>query len=147
MAKRNNNNFFIQMRTQYGENFLQFIDSRSLQLKSLQIFRQIARGQVNVQEEGKYFLDQRLLQACLFSVSNKKEFYEISADGVTALDEKIRSTGQATGATVAAVLDYHIRAAEGYNLIYNTLLIINQTRDLSVLLTLAANLSKYRDYI
>ena len=147
MAKRNNNNFFIQMRTQYGENFLQFIDSRSLQLKSLQIFRQIARGQVNVQEEGKYFLDQRLLQACLFSVSNKKEFYEISADGVTALDEKIRSTGQATGATVAAVLDYHTRAAEGYNLIYNTLLIINQTRDLSVLLTLAANLSKYRDYI
>lgn len=137
MARRNNN-FFIQMREQYGENFLNFIDSRSLQLKSLQIFRQMARGQVNVTEEGKYFLDERFLQACIIAIKNKKEFYDISAAGVGTLFQD---------STVAAVLDYHTRASEGYNLIYNILLSINQTRDLSLLLTLVANLSKYRDYI
>lgn len=146
MAKKYNN-FFSQMRNQYGENFLNFIDSRSLQLKCLQIFRQMARGQINVQEEGHYFLDPKLLGACIISVGNKKEFYEISSAGVAALDEKIRSMGQSPDATVAAVLDYHTRASEGYNLINNTLMILNQTRDLSVLLTLVANLSKYRDYI
>lgn len=146
MAKKNNN-FFIQMKSQFGENFLNFIDSRSLQIKSLQIFRQMARGQVDVAENGKYFLDERLMQASLIAIEGKIRFHAISGDGVEALQEKLRAKGTPADANIISVGEYHKRSFEGYTLIRNTLLIINQTRDLSVLLTLVSNLSKYRDYI
>ena len=144
---RINNNFFIQMRNQYGENFLNFIDSRSLYLKAIQIFRQMSRGQIDVVQEGKYFLDERLLQACISAITAKLNMHSISAQGIEALQEKIRLNGGIPDASIIGVGEFHSKSTDGYNLIYNHLMIINQTRDLSVLLTLVANLNKYRDYI
>ena len=54
MAK-DGNDFFSQMKKQYGENFLDYIDSRQLEFKSIQIFRQMARGKINLEENSHYF--------------------------------------------------------------------------------------------
>ena len=65
MANANGRDFFSQSKKQYGDDFLRYMNARDLQLKAPQIFRQMAKGQINVVENGKYFLDRTFLEACM----------------------------------------------------------------------------------
>ena len=52
MAKENN--FFTQNIDRYGENFLDYINARGIQNASINIFRGIAKGKINLDKYGHY---------------------------------------------------------------------------------------------
>jgi hypothetical protein len=148
MAKKNNNNnFFTQMRSQYGENFLNYLDPKTLQSRSIQIFRQMSRGQIDIEENGRYFLDPKLMEASLIAIDGKVILHSISADGVRLLQDHLRQNNGIVGQDIISVGEHHARAAQGYSMIQAALNYINQSKDLSVLIGLVANLSGYRNYI
>ena len=141
------NNFFEQSKKQFGEQFLNFIDIRTLTLKSAQIFRQLARGQINIEEEGQYFLNQNLLEAMINSANAKYELHYISANGLQYQQLDMANKGIEIDSKCLAIMEYHKKCAQGYQLILNTMINIRNTRDTSCLYYLVNSLSNYRNYI
>lgn len=141
------NNFFDQSKKQFGENFLNFMDSRTLQLKSAQIFRQLSRGQINVEDNAQYFLNPQLMEAMLLSSKNKYDLFSISANGLQYQQIDLANKGVELDSKCLAVMEYNKTCAQAYQLIYNTLMTINNTRDTSSLYYLVNALSQYRNYI
>lgn len=151
MSKINNNrsgrDFFSQSKKQYGEEFLKYMNARELQFKSAQIFRQMAKGQVDVVENGKYFLEPQFLEACLITANSKYTLHSISRDGVSLLVNTLVSQGVKVSPDINSVLDFHTRATEAYLEILNTMNIINNSGNTDCLIPMIQKLSNYRNYI
>lgn len=147
MANTNGRDFFSQSKKQYGDDFLRYMNARDLQLKAPQIFRQMAKGQINVVENGKYFLDRTFLEACMIAANSKYVLHSISRDGVDLLIKNMISNNAQITNDMNAVFDFHLRSAEAYGEILNALNIINNTMTTDCLLPLVSRLANYRNYI
>lgn len=147
MANANGKDFFSQSKKQYGDDFLRYMNARDLQFKAPLIFRQMAKGQINVVENGHYFLDPTFLEACIIAANSKCTFHSISRDGVDLLIRTVMANNAQITNEMNAVLDFHVRAAEAYSEILNALNNINNTMNTDCLLPLVNKLSNYRNYI
>jgi hypothetical protein len=137
MAKENN--FFTQNIDRYGENFLDYINARAIQNASINIFRGIAKGKINLDKYGHYFTFNQFLEPCIESARAKYLLYSVSYRGVECL---IRSG--ISSADVVSVLDYHKRCFEAYSIILQELNNIKVDKDVSHLYIMANKLSQYR---
>lgn len=146
-SNKGGRDFFSQSKKQYGEDFLKYMNARDLQFKSAQIFRQMSKGQVDVIENGKYFLEPQLLEACLVTANSKYMLHSISRDGVNMLVNNLVNQGVKVSTDINSVLDFHIRAAEAYSAILNAMNIINNMGTTDCLIPLVQKLSNYRNYI
>lgn len=150
MAKGNNSkgkDFFSQSKKLYGEEFLNYMNARDLQFKATQVFRQLARGQVDVIENGKYFLQPQFLEACIVAANSKYTLHSISRDGVQMLINSLIAQNMKVSNDMNSVFDFHTRATEAYGCILNTLNIINTMGNTDSLIPLVQSLSNYRNYI
>ena len=147
MANANGKDFFSQAKKQYGEDFLRYINARDLQFKAPLIFRQMSKGQINVVENGHYFLDPVFLEACMIAANSKLSLHSISRDGVDLLARNLINSNMQISNDVNAVLDFHTRASEAYGEILNALNSINNTMNTDCLLPLVSKLNNYRNYI
>ena len=92
MAKPNNNknnkkpnDYFTNNIKQRGEGFIQTKSPQELQRDSINIIRQIARGNIDLHANAQYFLDNTLLTNMIVAVNAKRAIETIKRDGVSML--------------------------------------------------------------
>lgn len=153
MAKPHNNNkkrpnYFSQNIERYKDrDFLKYKTPRDFENESIQIFRQLAQGRINVEEHGIYFLEPQFIESLMGSAMTKYNFHRISFDGVTMLVQSFNVYGNQAPQDVMIVLESHRRTCEAYSLIYNGLNAIKMTGDPTNLYQLVNSLSGFRNDI
>lgn len=138
------NNYFTQGIRERGENFIQYKSPRDLQNDALKVFREIARGQVDLQKYGEYFLVPQFLESCLQAAWNKFSFHSISASGVDMLISNYMNQGIMPDDHVIGVKEQHKRTAEAYSIIYHSLCNLRITGELGNLFVLVSKLQNYK---
>jgi hypothetical protein len=141
--KRQQNNYFTNSIKQGGENFLDFKNSNDMKRDAIRMFRDLARGKINIAAHGHYLLNNQFLESCIAACQDKLEYHGISYKGISYM---VSGTGEQS-APVMAVLDFHRRASEAYTIIMNGLLAIKATGDANHLVTIVSNLNNYRNHV
>lgn len=140
--KNNRPNYFKQNIQKFGENFLARKNVNELQMDAIRIFRDIARGNIDIQNEGKYFLDPQFMESCIWSASMKLNLFTTNYRGVLML----YNSGVNDDNTMA-VLDYNKKCMEAYTIIITHLNNIKITADVNYLSAMINNLRNYRNNI
>ena len=109
---------------------------------AIKVFRELARGNIDISVYGKYFLNPKFLEACIISAEIKYNFHLVSAMGVNSLLER-----NIQGQNIYGVYEFHNNAAAAYNLIKSKLTEFRTFGDLNILTDLVLNLTRYRYYI
>lgn len=150
MAKPNNNNkqrqnndYFTKNIKQQGENFIGRKTATELQKDAIFIFRDIAKGNIDISKYGCYFEDDTFLTNCIIAANAKLIYSTISRDGVQALIEKNNMYGVADP-VVYTVLQNHINTVTAYGIILANLTAIQNTNDINYLYVMANQLKQYR---
>lgn len=146
MAKNNNNNnYFTQNIQKFGKDFLLYKNAKELEQESNKIFRELARGRVDLEKHGHYFLNQQFLESCIVNAYNKYTYHNISFTGINYF--VINQPGAGQDMNIITVLEQHRRSAEAYCIILQTLNTIKSTYDYSYLYGLYDKLKNYRNYL
>lgn len=136
------NNYFERNIKNLGPNFLQTKNAMNLQFEAIMMFRDLVRGRIDVREYEEYFRDPQFLDSCIHAASQKQTFYSISFAGVS-----LYANQGSSDPMILAVLDYHQKAAAGYQLLHQGLEAFKLTGQIELLLPIAGQLRNYRDYI
>ena len=146
--KKGNNkgqsNYFTQNIRERGEDFIQFKNSRDLKNDALKIFRELARGQVDIAKHGKYFLNPQFLTSCAQAAQEKYMYHDISRAGVDMYINQVMNNGIMPDSVVIGVKEDHKRKAEAYGLIYESLCRLSYSYDLNDLYVLVNKLQNYK---
>lgn len=137
--KPNRPNYFQQNIQKFGPDFLKAKNADVLQTDAIRIFRDIARGNVNIEVDGPYFLDPQFMESCITAATLKLSLHTINYNGVLGLV----NSGINDPMTLK-VLDYNKRSMEGYNIILTHLNNIRSSGDPNYLMSMASNLHNYR---
>ncbi len=140
--KKKRENYFQQKINQLGPNFMDSLALDRMKLDAVKVFRELARGNVDIDLYGKYFLNEKFLEACISTAETKYNFHLVSAMGV---NELLKQNVQ--GQNIYAVYDFHNNAARAYYIIMYQLTEFRTIRDIRILSDLVLNLAKYRYYI
>lgn len=135
-------NYFQQNIQKFGENFIGQKNAGELEMDAIRVFRDIARGNIDVERDGKYFLNPQFLECCITSASLKLSLYTTQYNGVLML-----VNNGTTDQTTISILEYNKRCMEAYTFIYNHLNNIKVTGDPNYLITMSNNLRNYRNNI
>ena len=140
--KKQRPNYFSQNIQRFGENFLRQKNANELEMDSIRIFRDIARGNIDPEADGKYFLEPQFLESCISGASLKLNLFTTNYNGVLMLV----NSGVSDQMTIS-ILEYNKRCMEAYTIIYNHLNNIKVTGDTNYLVTMSNNLRNYRNNI
>ena len=140
--KKQRPNYFTQNVQRFGDNFLRQKNANELEMDSIRVFIDIARGNSDVENDGKYFLEPQFLESCISGASLKLNMFTTNYNGVLMLV----NSGVNDTMTVS-ILEYNKRCMEAYTIIYNHLNNIKVTGDINYLATMANNLRNYRNNI
>lgn len=143
-GNKNQNNYFIQNIREKGKDFIHYKNPRELQNDALKIFRELARGQINIEDHGMYFLDPQFLASCVYAAESKYQYHAISQTGVDMYITQIMNSGSMPDSIVVGVKEDHKRKAEAYGLIYQSLCSISYTYDINSLYVLVSKLQNYK---
>lgn len=137
----NRSNFFTKNIQRSGENFLESMNAMDMQRGAIMLFRDLARGNVNIETYGVYMLDYQLLENCLIAANGRLTLHSINFTGVsmyaTALSPNIPDN-------VTAILNYDKDCALAYEIIVRELNNLRNTGDLNHLIVMVNNLRNYR---
>lgn len=152
MKPNNNNNrkrnsYFSTNIQQKGENFLEQKNAQQLQNDAIRIFRDLARGNVDLEKYGEYFLDPMMIDACIIAATNKVMYHTISYNGVNYMINYLNSMMQAVDPNIIMVSEDHRKSMEVYTIILQNMQCIAQTKDLNYLPALINNISRFRQNI
>lgn len=140
----NNNNYFAKNIRERGKDFLCYKNARELYNDSRKVFREIAKGQIDLLQYGEYFLDQQFLECCIQSSYTEFAKSSISMQGVELLISQAFNNGQPVDQLTIAVKEDHKRKAEAYCIIYQVMMGIKATHDLNNLFVLPSKLKDYK---
>ena len=73
MARKNYTNYIQNMVSQHGENWIIALKPEDIQRSAKRIFREMIRGQIDYQRDGKYFLDLKFLDNLIIAADNELE--------------------------------------------------------------------------
>jgi hypothetical protein len=145
--KRNNNNYFTSNIQKAGENFMDTKNARDLQFDAIKIFRDLARGNVDIAKYGQYLLDPMMLNACLSAANTKLMYYSISFSGVNCLVNSLSTSGNQIDPNIIMVLEDHRKSMEVYQAILTHFTALRDTGDIGYLVSLVNAISRYRSNI
>lgn len=140
--KKKRENYFQQNINRLGNNFLDLLPLDKIKLDTVRVFRELARGNIDIDVYGKYFMHTKFLEACIETSATKFNLHNISAMGVERL-----IADNIQGYNIGAVYDFHKNAAAAYRLINTKMTEFRYYNDITILTDLVANLVKYRYYI
>ena len=151
MAKGNNqkksNDFFSQMRQKYGQNFMEFVQPNDVLNRGVSIFRDLAKGKINIEENAFCFTVPAFMQTLMTVANSKYTLHTISYMGVNML----ANSGGGGDASVNIVLNFHSRASQAYKIIVDSLGCIMMAQNMeavvSILIAMSNNLKNYRNDI
>ncbi|MGL5751126.1 MAG: hypothetical protein ACRCXT_11400 [Paraclostridium sp.] len=141
------NNYFTKNIRDRGEDFLFYKTAKDLEFDAMSVFRDIARGKVDLNKFGGYFLNTQFLDSLIKVSYEKYCTHQISYNGVSMLINSYASMGQSPDMMVLTVNENHKRLAEAYLIIYNTLMYIKNTNDVTNLYILPNNLNIYKNML
>lgn len=139
----NNNNYFSRNIQQNGVGFIQLKNAQDIQREALKIFRDIARGNIDFEKYGNYFLDPIFLDNLLIACQSKLTVETILRDGVTMLYNSQIQMQQPCDIT-SMVLQDQLQKVEAYTCILQCLTSLKMSKDTAWLYTLSAQLSGYK---
>jgi len=147
--QKNNNNFFTKMIQRYGgDDFLSRINARDIQNSAINLFRDIARGKVDMDKHGHYFLDNQFTDNLLIQANSQHTFHSIN---FTALNWFIMSNptqiSEDSIGVFKGVLEKNRLSYQAYECIIKNLCAVKSTRDLNYLYILTNNLRNFRNNI
>lgn len=136
-------NWFAQQNQRYGENWITLINAEEMQKGAIRLFRDIARGNINIPKDGAYFTNVQFIDNCIVAANSKIIYYGLLLDGLNALSttnpEKMRTSNS------QAVYRNVKMAFEGYGFIVQAMLAIRASGDyVSNLGVLVNNLIPYK---
>ena len=140
--KSNQKNWFGQQIEKFGPEFISNIRADEAQKGAIRLFRDIARGNINIPTEGQYFLDGQFLENCIVAATSKYVYFSILFEGLEAL-ARTDST-RSSDTNYLAVYRNTKNSMAAYGCILNTLNNIKATGDLGFLYTLVNQLNPYR---
>ena len=147
--KKNNNkkgkDYFSQSIERYGgEDFLRFKNAAEIEREAPRIFRDLARGNVNIHKFGYMFLNNQFLSSLIKSANENYEFYNISYQGVNTLMYHIINNGMVIDNKITNTLNQHKVKCEAYSVILRYLNALQSSQDLNYLPLLVNALSQYK---
>ena len=140
--KPNQKNWFVQQEERFGANFIEMVRADEMQKGAIRLFRDIARGNINLSTEGQYFTNPQFIENCLIAANSKYVYYSTLFEGLNALSSIDAS--RVNDANYQATYRNIKLSMEGYGLIYNGLLNIKSSGNLNYLYTLVNQLAPYR---
>lgn len=140
--KKFRENYFQQQIAKSGPNFLETMPLDRMKLDAVRIFRELAKGNIDISDYAEYFHNQRFLESLIDTAQTKFNIHSVSAAGV----QMLVMTGNNTS-NVISVLEMHENAAKGYKVIVDYLTAFRNYQDDNLLVDLVYNVVKYRYYI
>lgn len=137
--KNKRENYFQQNIQRSGQDFLETMPLDKMKLDAVKVFRELARGNIDIDVYGKYFFNPRFIEALISTAETKYNFHLISAMGVDLLLKQ-----NVQGHNIFAVYEYHNSATSAYGLIFAKLTEFRYTGDVNILTDLVMNLVKFR---
>ncbi|MCK9198830.1 MAG: hypothetical protein M0P49_04430 [Bacilli bacterium] len=142
---RKPNNYFTQQIQKNGVNFLDTARDDNLARDCVRIFRDLARGNIDITQYGDYFLNPRLISAAISTAYSKQVLYGTSKAGMDLLINSPMCEQNFPHAPV--VMNSYSRSFEAYSLILENLIALKNTGNIDFLNTLVSNINKYRNDI
>lgn len=134
--------WFEQQAERFGPDFIESIRPDDAQKGAIKVFSDIARGNVNIPNEGQYFLNTQFSYNCIVAANSKKVFYGYLLSGLNALTSM--DSNVANDANFQATYRIVKGNYEAYSLILNALHTINDTKNIQILYSLANQLIPYK---
>ena len=145
MAQKNGKkrkSWFEQQAERFGSDFINTIRSDEAQKGAIKVFSDLAYGNVNIPNEGSYFLNQQFLDNCIVAANSKRVYYSYLFSGLNALTASDPAVGndnnfQATYRIIRGNF-------EAYSIILNSLHMIRDSGNIQILYSLTNQLAPYK---
>ena len=145
MGQKNNKkrkNWFEQQIDRFGADFIHSIRADDAQKGAINVFRDLARGNINISTEGGYFLDPQFLENCIVSANSKQVFYRTLLNG---LDASVRENPNISTDQNFQIIYRNIsNNLNAFIYIYQALYGIKNSQNLQFLYTLVSQLAPYK---
>ena len=139
--KKKRSNFFDRMIQNNGPDFLASVNSETLRRSAKSLFRDIAFGSIDKNKCGQYFLDKRFMDVMINEAMASHRYYMLhvqSLNNLAAMDPRYNDE------FFQMTLNRDSSSATAYMHIYQGLLNLAATQNLSYLDMIAANVRSYR---
>lgn len=141
--KKQNNDYFSKSIQQKGAGFIECKNALEIQRDAIKVFRDIARGNINFEKYGEYFLQDVFLSNLIIAANSKLISESIKRDGVNLLISQMSQTGANCDMQLIVLQDL-INKTQAYQIILNNLTALQQSGDVNWLYTLSAQISSYK---
>lgn len=143
-GNNNQNNYFTRNIKDKGNDFVYMKTAKDLEYDAPTVFRDIAKGRVDINKFGGYFLCPQFMESMLKVAHEKYMYHIISFNGVNMMITEYMNKGQMVDKVVIEVNENHKRLSEAYSIIYQTLMYVRTTQDITNLYILPSQLSIYK---
>lgn len=132
----NNKNYFTDNISRFGEDFLKQKNPKNLDMDAIRVFRDLAKGKIEIEKYGKYFLDDTFIDALIKKADENFALYDISYKGVSLIPNK--------DSYVQSVLTKHGRSSQAYKIILKYLYDVKELKNYKYLYGLVSNINQFR---
>lgn len=140
----NKNNYITNMINKYGENWIVTTNPEDIQKAGKRIVKEMAKGQFNYEEVGKYFLDGKFLDNIIIFTKNELDSNTLY---LNAVDYYAKFNPDAMAYDIGIQISRLQALCYIYNLVYNRLCNVRATGNIGYLHDIAAFLNIYARYI
>lgn len=136
-------NYIQRMVQQYGENWIVALNPEDIQRSGKRfIFKEMVKGQINYEVQGKYFLDAKLLDNLIISCRNELEINTLYYNAVNMYRNYYPATPN------IVVQENHLASlCYIYNIIMEKLQMVKNTSNIGYLADTSALLYAYRNHL
>lgn len=145
--------FFDSMMNQYGENWLVGLTVESIQKQADRIFKEMAKGQIDYEKFGQYFLDGKLLENLIIAAGNELEVNTLLCNSLSyysyasQFDPTVMAATAGQTALIGSELSHLQAMCQIYGLIYNKLKTVKETGNIGFLVDIASMLCNVRNHL
>lgn len=143
--KKSRPNYFQQNISQNGVNFLQNKNAQQLKNDMIRVFRDLSKRNIDVEKDGEFFLDIGFISIAIDTAFDNYNIYYANYQGNLHL--KQLGVYRSNEAFIDSLMASNQRKYEAFNLIYNYLFQLRESKDVRILNTLMSALDSYRNVI
>lgn len=144
--RKTQNNFFTKSIQKYGEDFLSKMNAKEMQNGAISLFRDIAKGRVDLGKYGHYFLINQFVDNCLVEAYAKLAYHSTNFTALNWFIAQNQANIQDLE-TNLQVLESDRRSTQAYECIITNLQALKFSQDLNYLYVMSNNLRYLRNNI
>ena len=147
-GKPNNKPNYIKQQIQsFGPNFLDTRSAFELTRDAQRIIRDLAKGNININEYAQYLSNGPLLYHMLKIACDRRNEEEVIKCGILTMITQLQINGAPIDPFIQMQFEKHNNKYLAYNILYTELNNFNATQDPRYLITLVTNIYTYARYI